>query len=204
MGRQRVYLIARLVRTVFQFEKRHIIQWKQCETKVLSHQHLALQSRWKTHKMQCWIIIESNCTVSKTAHYQASACDVNVQLHFYLNHCQHALIGDGVGADGEVPGGVSADNAVDGIPVGAVGLVPVHHRQVGHHYIDLVLWHLPRKLQNARGGGRKQMRMERGGVIVKRMGEITLCWCCTSTRLMHVNRLIYWDLKHLLVPSSIF
>lgn len=39
--------------------------------------------------------------------------------------------------------GVSADDAVDGVPVGAVGLVPVHHRQVGDHHVDLVLWDLP-------------------------------------------------------------
>lgn len=62
---------------------------------------------------------------------------------FHLEHRQHALIGDGVGADGEVARGVSADDAVDGVPVGAVGLVPVHHRQVGDHHVHLVLWHLP-------------------------------------------------------------
>lgn len=39
--------------------------------------------------------------------------------------------------------GVSTDDAVDGVPVRAVGLVPVHHRQVGDHHVDLVLWHLP-------------------------------------------------------------
>lgn len=78
----------------------------------------------------------------------------NKQLNFYLCHCQHALIGDGVGADGEVSRGVSADDAVDGIPVGAVGLISVHHRQVSHHHIHLVLWHLPRKLQSGREGRR--------------------------------------------------
>lgn len=67
----------------------------------------------------------------------------NEQLNIYLDHCQHALIGDGVGADGEVSRGVSADDAVDGVPVGTVGLIPVHHCQVGHHHIHLVLWHLP-------------------------------------------------------------
>lgn len=35
--------------------------------------------------------------------------------------------------------------------------------------------------------GRKQMREERGEVAVRRMGEITLCWCCSSIWLMHVN-----------------
>lgn len=67
----------------------------------------------------------------------------HAQLHFYLDHRQHALIGDGVGADGEVSRGVSADDAVDGVPVGTVGLIPVHHREVCHHHIHLVLWHLP-------------------------------------------------------------
>lgn len=71
---------------------------------------------------------------------------------FYLDHCQHALISDGVGANGEVPRGVSADDAVDGVPVGAVRLIPVHHRQVGHHNVHLVLWHLPGKLQSGRKG----------------------------------------------------
>lgn len=61
----------------------------------------------------------------------------------YLDHCQHALVGDGVGADGEVSCGISADDAVDGVPVGTVGLVPVHHRQVGDHHVDLVLRDLP-------------------------------------------------------------
>ncbi|KAA8593454.1 hypothetical protein FQN60_009570, partial [Etheostoma spectabile] len=40
---------------------------------------------------------------------------------------QHAIIGDGVGADGEVSRGVSTDDAVDGVPVGTVGLIPVHY-----------------------------------------------------------------------------
>lgn len=62
-GRQLVQLIARLVLTVLQFEKRHIIQLKQCETKVLSQQHLALQSRWKTHEMRRWIVIKGKRTV---------------------------------------------------------------------------------------------------------------------------------------------
>lgn len=64
----------------------------------------------------------------------------------HLDHRQHPLVGDGVGADGEVAHGVAADDAVHGVPVGTVGLVPVYHRQVGHHHVHLVLWHLPRKL----------------------------------------------------------
>lgn len=101
----------------------------------------------------------------------------------HLDHRQHALIGDGVGADGEVSRGVSADDAVHGVPVGTVGLIPVHHRQVGHHHVHLVLRHLPRKLAN-----RKQEEEE---------GEKPLrC----NTLLMHFNRLIYGGL---LAPSLI-
>lgn len=76
-----------------------------------------------------------------------------MQLQLYLDHRQHALVSDGVRADGEVSRGVPADDTVDGVPVGAVRLIPVHHRQVGHHHVHLVLWHLPRKLQCRRGGG---------------------------------------------------
>lgn len=59
----------------------------------------------------------------------------------YLHHGDHALVGDRVRPDGEVAGGVPADDAVDGIPVGRVGLVPVHHRQVCHHNLHSVLGH---------------------------------------------------------------
>lgn len=51
---------------------------------------------------------------------------------------------------------VAADDAVHGVPVGTVGLVPVHHRQVGHHHVHLVLWHLPRKLAGRIRDGRKE------------------------------------------------
>ncbi len=63
-------------------------------------------------------------------------------LHFHLDHHQHALIGDGIGADGEVSRGISTDDAVHSVPVGTVGLISVHHGQVGHHHIHFVLWHL--------------------------------------------------------------
>lgn len=66
-----------------------------------------------------------------------------VQLLLYLDHRHHALISDGIGADAEVSGRVSADDAVDSVPVGAVGLISVHHRQVGDHHIHLVLRNLP-------------------------------------------------------------
>lgn len=90
------------------------------------------------------------------------------QFHFYLDHSQHALVCDGVGANGEVPRGVSADDAIDGVPVGAVRLISVHHCQVGHHHVHLVLWHFSRKLRrrrergaNERGGG--EGRRQQGG-----------------------------------------
>lgn len=76
----------------------------------------------------------------------------------HLDHRQHPLVGDGVGADGEVAHRVAADDAVHSVPVGTVGLVPVHHRQVGHHHIHLVLWHLPRKLAGRIRDGRKEGR----------------------------------------------
>lgn len=96
-----------------------------------------------------------------------------ITLHSHLDHCQHALIGDGVGADGEVSGRVPADDAVDSVPVGAVGLIPVHHCKVGHHHINLILWHLSRKLQSGTKGRRR--RGEKGGeVTAGRMGDITL------------------------------
>jgi len=57
----------------------------------------------------------------------------------YLHNGYHAFVGDGVCPDGEMAGGVSADNAVDGIPVGGVRLVPVHHRQICHHNLHSVL-----------------------------------------------------------------
>lgn len=52
--------------------------------------------------------------------------------------------------------------------------------------------------------GRKQMREERREATVRRMGETTLCWCCPSIWLMHVNNWFIGILKHLLVPLSIF
>lgn len=69
---------------------------------------------------------------------------------FYLDHCHHALICDGIGADGEVSRWVSADNAIDCVPVRTVGLIPVHHCQVGHHHVYFVLWNLPGKLCGTR------------------------------------------------------
>lgn len=76
----------------------------------------------------------------------------------YLDDCQHPLIRDWMGADGEVSRGVSTDDAVDCIPVGAVGLISVHHCEVGGHNIHLVLWDLPRKLQKRQRRGREWRR----------------------------------------------
>ena len=113
-----------------------------------------------TYKRRCWI------TMQAVVHFHTDRADVedrNKQLQLYLDHGQHAIVGDGVGADGEVPGGVATDDAVDSVPVGAVGLIPVHHRQVGHHHVHLVLWHLSRKLQSGRET-RRWMREEGGEV----------------------------------------
>lgn len=52
--------------------------------------------------------------------------------------------------------GVSADDAVHGVPVGTVWLISVHHCQVGHNHIHLVLWHLTRKLQSGCEEGEKR------------------------------------------------
>lgn len=85
-----------------------------------------------------------------------------VQLLLYLDHRQHALVSDGVGANGEVSRGVPTDDTVDGVPVWAVWLIPVHHRQVGHHHVHLVLRHLPRKLQSRREEWRGGEEMKGG------------------------------------------
>ncbi|MED6260122.1 hypothetical protein ATANTOWER_002811 [Ataeniobius toweri] len=71
------------------------------------------------------------------------------QLHFYLDHCKHSFIRDGIGADYEVSGGVSADDAIDRVPVRAVGLIPVHHCEVGDNHVHLVFRHLPGKLHKS-------------------------------------------------------
>lgn len=65
----------------------------------------------------------------------------------YLHHGDHAVVGDRVSADGEVPRRVSADDPVDGVPVRRVRLVSIYHRQIGHHKIHSVLWDLTGKLQ---------------------------------------------------------
>lgn len=65
----------------------------------------------------------------------------------HLHHGDHALVGDGVSADGEVARGVPADDAVNGVPVGRVRLIPVQHRQVCHHHLHPVLRHFSWILQ---------------------------------------------------------
>ena len=65
----------------------------------------------------------------------------------YLHHGHHAVVGDRVGADGEVPRWIAADDPVDGVPVWRVRLVGVYHRQIGHHQIHSVLWDFTGKLQ---------------------------------------------------------
>lgn len=65
----------------------------------------------------------------------------------YLHHSDHAVIGDGISADGEVPIWVSADDPVDGVPVRRVGLVGINNCQISHSKIHLVLWDFTGKLQ---------------------------------------------------------
>lgn len=72
---------------------------------------------------------------------------VSERLVAYLNHCDHAIIGDRVSADGEVSRGVSADDPVDGVPVRRVWLVSIYHREIRHYHVHSVLWHLTGKLQ---------------------------------------------------------
>lgn len=65
----------------------------------------------------------------------------------YLHDGHHAIIAYRVSTDGEVPGWVSTDDPVDGVPVWGVRLVSIYHRQISHHNIHSVLWNLTRKLQ---------------------------------------------------------
>lgn len=83
---------------------------------------------------------------------------LNSKVVPYLDHSDHAVIVDRVGADEEVTLGVSAGDAVLGSPVGAVRLIPVNHCQIGHHHIHPVLWDLPRKLERRREGRREVVR----------------------------------------------
>lgn len=68
---------------------------------------------------------------------------------YYLNYGDHAIVGDGVSTDGEMPRRVSTDDPVDGVPVRRVWLVSIDHRQICHHNIHSILWDLTRKLQKA-------------------------------------------------------
>lgn len=80
----------------------------------------------------------------------------------YLHHGHHAVVGDRVGADGEVARRVSADDPVDSVPVGRVRLVGVNHCQVGHHHVHSVLWHLTGKLKKEN----YRMRLELQQMII--------------------------------------
>lgn len=80
----------------------------------------------------------------------------------HLHHGDHALVGDRVRADDEVPRGVPADDAVDGVPVWGVGLVSVHHGEVCDHRLHPVFGDLPGILQGEK---------ERSGAPRKR-GEV--------------------------------
>lgn len=77
-------------------------------------------------------------------------CLAGCEKSTHLHHGDHALVGDGVCADAEVPGWIPTDDAVNGIPVWRVGLISVHHREVCDHGLHAVFGDLPCKLQNGR------------------------------------------------------
>lgn len=72
------------------------------------------------------------------------------RLGSYLHHSDHAIIGNRVGANAKVPGRVSVDDPVDGVPIRRVRLICIYNCQVSHHKIHPVLWDLSRKLQKSR------------------------------------------------------
>lgn len=72
--------------------------------------------------------------------------DAGLSEASYLHHGDHPIVGNGVGADGEVAARVSADDPVVGVPVRGMRLVSVYHCQISHHHIHLVFWDLAGEL----------------------------------------------------------
>lgn len=64
----------------------------------------------------------------------------------HLDHSEQALIGGGVGGDGEAPCGVSSDDAVHSAPGLSVRLVFIRHSQVSNDHVHPVLMNLPEEL----------------------------------------------------------
>lgn len=81
-----------------------------------------------------------------------------LEFHFnivrYLHHGDHAVVGNGIGADGKVPSWVPTDDPVNGVPVRRVRLVCIYNSQISHCNIHCVLWDLARKLQEAEKNGK--------------------------------------------------
>lgn len=129
---------------------------------------------------------------SKEGHDRPFSITARAKSSSYLDHCDHALISNGVGADGEVSRGVPAHDAVDSVPVGAVGLITVYHCQVGHHHVHLVLWHFPRKLQGEGWRGRGYGRVRGGLGGTRKDGRERLQfgygYSCTHSWLMCINK----------------
>lgn len=130
------------------------------------------------------------------------------KLCSHLDHSHEALVSGGVSWDGEAAGWVAAGDLVHCIPGPSVGLVFVHHCQVGHDDIHPVLWNLPVELC------REHIHTEfihtrRGHAVSQQCGAFcaSLCggvwlvggWWCWSKSLWNVKAsydYLYWYSKY--------
>lgn len=78
--------------------------------------------------------------------HESKTVRVMIETASYLYHSNHAVIGNGIRADGEVSRWVSAYDPVDGVPVRRVWLVCIDNCQVRHHEIHSVFGDLTGKL----------------------------------------------------------
>ncbi len=81
-------------------------------------------------------------------------CIVEVKSH--LDHSKQALIGGGVGGDGEAPSGITSNDAVNSTPGLSVRLVFIRHSQVSNNHIHPVLMNLAEEL-TGRDGRRNKL-----------------------------------------------
>lgn len=91
----------------------------------------------------------------------------------HLDHSEEALVGGGVGGDGEASRGVPGDDAVHGAPGRSVRLVFVCHGQVGDDHVHPVLVNLPEEL--------KEQRLDDSNSDMQNYGEHykqTMICCC--------------------------
>lgn len=70
-----------------------------------------------------------------------------METESHLDHGEQALVGGGVGGDGEASRGVSRDDAVHGAPGGRVRLVLVRHSQIGDDHVHPVFVNLAEELK---------------------------------------------------------